>query len=550
MESTLEKEKSEKLMKNGKPKVLVSDKLNESGLEIIKQVADVDYKPGISADELKKIIKDYSALLVRSQTIVTKEVIEACSPSMKIIGRAGVGVDNIDLEAATQKGIIVVNSPEGNTIAAAEHTIAMMMTLARQIPLADASMKKKEWKRSDFMGFEMSSKTLGVVGLGKIGTRVGKASLALGMKVLAYDPFVNEEMAKKLGFELVGLEEIWKRSDVITFHVPKTKETANLLNAETIKKCKKGVRIINCARGGIVDEAALAEGIKSGQVGGAAFDVFSEEPVNTNNPLLELGNKVVLTPHLGASTEEAQLNVALDVAEQIRDVLSGGLARSAVNLPAMRAETIALVKPFMSLAQSLGAVAAQMADGAIQEIQIEAKGELANKNIDPLVVSVLKGALSQSVEGVNFVNAPTIAKARGIKVVESKSVEAGDFVEELTITVKTDKGKKLISGTLLAQGTPAIVQVDNYSMSATLAEHMLLTHHQDKPGMIAQVSNILWKGNINISSMHVGRKGPREMSVMVLNLDDPMPSELVKQVSKVDGILEAKYVKLSTTESV
>ncbi len=548
MKSTLEKESMKSMEKKGMPKVLVSDKLNESGLEILRQVAEVDYKPGISADELKKIIKDYSALLVRSQTIVTKEIISACSPNMKIIGRAGVGVDNIDLESATEKGIIVVNSPEGNTTAAAEHTIAMMMSMARQIAPADFSMKKKEWKRSDFMGFEMFNKTLGIVGLGKIGSRVGKAGIALGMKVLAYDPFVNEEAVKKLGFELVSLDEIWKRSDVITFHVPKTKETTNLLNAETIKKCKKGVRIVNCARGGIVDENALAEAIKSGYVGGSAFDVFSDEPIKPENPLLELGNKIVLTPHLGASTEEAQLNVALDVAEQIRDVLSGGLARSAVNLPAMRSETIAQVKPFMSLAQSIGAVASQLSVGAIQEILVEAKGELAKKNIEPLTVSILKGTLSQIVEGVNFVNAPIIAKARGIKIIESRSQETGDYVEELTVTIKTDKGKKVVSGTLVTQDTPAIVQIDNYLMSATLAEHMLVTHHQDKPGMIAQVSTILWKGNINISSMHVGRKGPREMSVMVLNLDDPVPNELVAQVGKVEGILEAKYVRLSAVE--
>lgn len=548
MKSTLEKEKSEKQMTGSKPKVLVSDKLNESGLDILKQVADVDYKPGVTPEDLKKIIKDYSALLVRSQTIVTKEIIEACSPNMKIIGRAGVGVDNIDLEAATNKGIIVVNSPEGNTTAAAEHTIAMMMTMARQIPPADASMKRKEWKRSDFMGFEMFSKTLGVVGLGKIGSRVGKAALALGMKVLAYDPFVNEEMASKLGFELVGLDDIWKRADVITFHVPKTKETTNLLNSETLKKCKKGVRIVNCARGGIVDEIALAESIKSGHVGGAAFDVFSDEPVKADNPLLDLGNKVVLTPHLGASTEEAQLNVALDVAEQIRDVLNGGLARSAVNLPAMRAETIALVKPFMGLAQNLGAVAAQLSDGGIQEILIEAKGELAKKNTEPLVVSVLKGVLSQAVEGVNFVNAPIIAKARGIKIIESKSVETGDYIEELTVTIKTDKGKKLVSGTLVAENTPAIVQIDEYTMTATPVEHMLVTHHQDKPGMIAQVSTILWKGNINISSMHVGREGPRKMSIMILDLDDPVSDEVVKQVGHIEGILEAKYVRLSASE--
>lgn len=528
-------------------KVLVTDKLNEAGLNILKQAANVDYRPGITVEELKKIIKDYDALLVRSQTIVTKEIISACNSKMKIIGRAGVGVDNIDLEAATQKGIIVVNSPEGNTTAAAEHTIAMMMTLARQIPQADTSMKRKEWRRADFLGFEVFNKTLGVVGLGKIGTRVARASQAMGMKIIAYDPFLGQEFASKHNFELVDLEEIWQRSDIITFHVPKTAETTNLLNKETIKKCKKGVRIVNCARGGIVDEEALASAIKSGYVAGAACDVFLEEPIK-NSPLLSLGDKVVLTPHLGASTEEAQLNVALDVAEQIRDVLNGGFARSAVNLPAMKPEIIAEVKPFMPLAINLGTIVCQLIDGKIIEIQIEAKGELSKKVTDPLTVAVLKGVLSCSVEGVNFVNAPIVAKSRGIKVIESKSLDVGDYVEELKISLHTEKGTKVISGTLLANGVPAIIQIDAYSMNATFAEHMLLTHHMDKPGMIAQVSTILWKGNINISSMHVGRKGPREMSVMILNLDDPISPEIVKKVAGVEGVLEARYIKLELPE--
>lgn len=526
------------------PKVLVTDKLNEAGLEILREVATVDYKPGISATELVKIIKDYDALLVRSQTKVTKEVIQACNSKMKIIGRAGVGVDNIDLGTATEAGIIVVNSPEGNTTAAAEHTIAIMMSLARLIPPADASMKKGEWRRADFMGFEVYNKTLGVVGLGKIGSRVAKTAQAMGMKIIAYDPFVGKEFASQHRFELVSLDEVWKRADIITFHIPKTSETANILNKETLKLCKKGVRIVNCARGGIIDEEALAEAIKSGHVAGTAFDVFSEEPVK-QSPLLCLGDKVVLTPHLGASTEEAQLNVALDVAEQIRDVLSGGYARSAVNLPAMKPEIVAEVKPFMGLAANLGTIAAQLIDGRITEVQIEAKGELARKNTEPINIAILKGVLSASVEGVNFVNAPHIAKARGIKVTESRSFDAGDYVEELKVVLNTDKSSKLIAGTLLAQGIPAIVQLDNYSMNATFSEHMLLTHHQDKPGMIAQVSTILWKGNINISSMHVGRKGPREMSVMILNLDDPISQELVKKVAQLEGILEARYVRLT-----
>src|SRR3989338_759642 len=525
------------------PKIIVTDKLNEAGLNILRQVGDVDYKPGISADDLKKIIKDYNALLIRSGTKVTKEIIDACSKEMKIIGRAGVGVDNVDLNAATEKGIIVVNSPEGNTTAAAEHTIAMMMSLARLIPVADASLKKGEWKRSSFMGFELFNKTFGVVGLGKIGTRVAKIAQAIGMKIIAYDPFVDKEIVSKQGIELVSLDEIWKRSDIITVHVPKNAETINLLNKETIKKCKRGVRIVNCARGGIINEEALAEAIKEGYVAGAAFDVFKEEPVN-NSPLLSLGDKVVLTPHLGASTEEAQLNVALDVAEQIRDVLSGGLPRSAVNLPALTPEAILEVKPFMNLASNLGTIAAQLIDGKVLEIQIEAKGELSKKNTEPLKVAVLKGVLSSSVEGVNFVNAPHIAKLRGIKVIESKSTDVGDYVEELKVTLKTEKTSKAISGALVANCIPAIVQLDSYSMNATFANHMLLTHHQDKPGMVAQVSTILWKENINISSMHVGRKGPREMSVMILNLDDPISDDVVRKVGKLDGVLEARYVRL------
>ena len=524
-------------------KVLVADKLNEAGLEILKQVAEVDYKPGISADDLKRTIKDYNALLVRSQTIVTKEIIEACSVNMKIIGRAGVGVDNIDLPAATEKGIIVVNSPEGNTTAASEHTIALIMSLARQIPLADASMKKCEWRRSDFMGFEVYNKVLGVVGLGKIGARVAKTAQAMGMKIIAFDPFVSKEFAQEQRFELVDLEQIWKRADIITFHIPKTVETTNLLNAQTLAKCKKGVRIINCARGGIVNEQALTEAIKAGHVAGAAFDVFEKEP-SKDSPLHFLGDKVILTPHLGASTEEAQLNVALDVAEQIRDVLNGGYAKSAVNLPAMKPETIAEVQEFMPLAINLGTVIAQLTPGKIEEIQIEAKGELAKKNTEPLTMSILKGILSCSVEGVNFVNAPAIAKSRGIKVVEAKSSGNGDYVEELKIILRTDKLSRTIAGTLLANSIPAIVQIDSYSMNATPAEHMLLTHHQDKPGMIAQVSTILWKNNINISSMHVGRKGPREMSVMILNLDDPINEKVAGEVSKIEGVLEAKYIKL------
>ena len=524
-------------------KILVSDSLNENGLEILKEAGEVIYKPGIDPEELKQTIKNYNALLIRSGTKVTKDIINACSENMKIIGRAGVGVDNVDLDAATEKGIIVVNSPEGNTVAASEHTVSMLMSMARLIPSADSSMKKGEWKRTSFVGFEVYNKTLGVVGLGKIGTRVAKAAKAMGMKIVAYDPFVSEESASKNGFELVDLNGIWAKSDVITFHIPKTKETANLLNKETLKKCKKGVRIVNCARGGIINEADLIEAIKSGHVAQAALDVFEEEPLK-NKAILELGDKVILTPHLGASTEEAQLNVALDVAEQIRDVLNGGLPRSAVNLPAMKPEAIQEVKPFMNLAVDLGAISSQLIDGKILEVQIEARGELASKNTTPLTVAVLKGVLSSTVEGVNFVNAPHIAKLRKINIVESKSSESEEYREELKVTIRTEFDSKLISGTLLPNNLPVIVKLDDYSMSAYPAEHMLFTKHKDQPGMIAQVSTLLWKGNINISSMHVGREGPRGMSVMILNLDESVPEEILNQVKTVNGILDARYVKL------
>lgn len=531
---------------NGKKtmfRVLVSDKLNESGLEILKKCAEVDYKPGLDPEELKKTIKNYNALLIRSGTKVTKEVIEACSSDMKIIGRAGVGVDNVDLDAATEKGIIVVNSPEGNTVAAAEHTVSMMMSLARLIPPADISMKSGEWKRSSFLGFELYNKTLGVVGLGKIGSRVARTAKSLGMKIVAYDPFVAKEFAEKEGFELVEMDGIWERADVITFHIPKTKETANLVNKETLAKCKKGVRIVNCARGGIINEVDLAAAIESGQVAGAALDVFDEEPVK-DSPVLKLGNKVVLTPHLGASTEEAQLNVALDVAEQIADVLSGGLPRSAVNLPAMRPEAIAEVKSFMNFAVQLGIIVRQLSDGKTKEILIESNGELAKKNTTPLTVAVLKGILSCSVEGINYVNAPRVAKLREINIIEAKSETAGEYVEELKITLKTDKGQKVIAGTVLHNKIPAIIQLDDYTMSATPADHMLFTNHKDQPGMIAQVSTILWKDNINVSSMHVGREGPRGTSVMILNLDEVVSEDTLKKVCGIEGIQDARYVKL------
>ncbi len=533
-----------------KTKVLVTDKLDRAGLTILEQASEVDYKPGLSAEELKATIKDYDALLVRSQTQATREIIEAAT-RLKIIGRAGVGVDNIDVEAATERGIIVVNSPEGNTVAAAEHTIALMMALCRQIAAADRSCREAKWERAKFVGIELKGNTLGVVGLGKIGQRVCKVANALGMKVIGFDPFVSKERAEGINVTKVELEEIYTKSDFITLHVPKTKETLNMINKETIKRMKDGVRIVNCARGGLINEADLAEALKSGKVAGAAIDVFAEEPC-TDSPLHHCGDKVLLTPHLGASTEQAQLNVALDVAEQVRDVLSGGVARAAVNLPGLKPDLVMHVKHYLGLAEHMGAIAAQLADGCIQEIEIEALGELASKNIEALKLVALRGLLSVNLDGVTFVNAPLIAKDRGIHVSELKSEDAGDYVDKLRIRVKTEKGKHTIAGTIIQGaakddgqiGIPSIIQIDRYPVNIRPDNHSIITFHSDKPGVVAQISKILWDANINISSLNLGRTQDDAAAVMVINVDDPVSDAVLNKIEAINGITLAKYIRL------
>ncbi|MEG4964714.1 phosphoglycerate dehydrogenase, partial [Microcoleus sp. K4-C2] len=399
------------------PKVLVSDPIDQAGIDILSQVAQVDVNTGLSAEELVRIIPDYDALMIRSGTQVTKEIIEAGN-LLKIIGRAGVGVDNVDVPAATRKGIVVVNSPEGNTIAAAEHAIAMMLSMSRHIPEANASVKGGKWERNRFIGVEVYKKTLGIVGLGKIGSHLAAAAKAMGMKLLAYDPFISTERADQLGCRLVELELLMRESDYITLHIPKTPETLHLINAEVLSKMKPTARIINCARGGIIDEAALAEAIKEGKIAGAALDVYEHEPLEADSPLRSVGQNIVLTPHLGASTAEAQVNVAIDVAEQIRDVLLGLPARSAVNIPGIFPDSIEKLKPYLQLAETLGNLVSQLAGGRVDYLNVQLQGELANNQSQPVVVAALKGLLSQALrERVNYVNASIEAKERGIRVV-------------------------------------------------------------------------------------------------------------------------------------
>jgi D-3-phosphoglycerate dehydrogenase / 2-oxoglutarate reductase len=525
-------------------KVLVSDPIDQAGIDILSQVAQVDVKTGLPPEELARIIGDYDAIMIRSETRVTKEIIEAAN-NLKIIGRAGVGVDNVDIPAATRKGIVVVNSPEGNTIAAAEHALAMMLSMARYIPDANKSMKEGQWNRKLFVGTEVYKKTLGVVGLGKIGSHVATVAKAMGMKLLAYDPFISVERAEQLGCRLVDLETIFRESDYITLHIPKTPETANLINAETLAQMKPNARIINCARGGIIDEAALAEALKAGTIAGAAIDVFAVEPLGESN-LRSIGKELVLTPHLGASTAEAQVNVAIDVAEQIRDVLLGLPARSAVNIPGLHPDAIQKLKPYLQLAETLGNMVSQLAGGRINDLQIGLYGDLAEQQTKPIITAALKGLLSPALrERVNYVNAGIEAKERGIHVSETRDASVRDYAATLKLIAKGSLGQHSVTGSLLGDNEMRITSVDDFPVNVAPTQNMLFTVHKDVPGIIGIIGSLLGKFNVNIASMQVGRKIVRGDAVMVLSLDDPLPDGILTEIKQVTGISDAYTVTLT-----
>ena len=528
-------------------KVLVTDKINESAGKIIEPAAQVDFLPTMTEDELVKIIGEYDALMVRSQTKVTAKIIEA-GKKLKIIGRAGVGVDNIDIDAATQKGIIVVNSPDGNTMAAAEHTIALMLAMARNIAPAATSTKEGKWDRSKFTGCELYGKTLGIIGLGKIGSHVAEVALALGMKLVVFDPYASKEVVEKMGAEYVeNLDDFWGKCDFITVHVPKTKETINLINKTTIAKMKKGVRLINCARGGIINEQDLKDSIDSGYVAGAAIDVYENEPDITSCPLIHCSGNIVLTPHLGASTKEAQMNVAVDVANQIKEVLSGGSASSAVNIPSLRPDKLEPVKDYMQIAENSGELGIQISEGVVKSIEITAQGDLADLDIQPLEVAVLKGALSSILEGVNYVNAPVIAKKRGIDIISTRSKVKCNFAGLLTIKFKTDKGENIVAGALVAKDIPRIVKINDYETSIRPQKHMIIVPHVNKPSMIAKVAQVIGANNINIGSMNVVQRNDRHEteSIMVINVDSEVSNEVLSEIEQIDGVHNPKYIKLN-----
>lgn len=528
-------------------KVLVSDPLSEQGLKILKDTKNVsvDVKTGLPKEELAKCIGDYDALLIRSGTKVTADVIENAK-NLKVIGRAGVGVDNVDIGAASKRGIIVMNTPGGNTISTAEHTMTLMLALARNIAPASASLRNKLWERKKFKGTEVFGKTLGIIGLGRIGTEVAKRALAFGMKVVAYDPFLSAKKAERYDIESVDLNRLFEISDIITVHTPMTNETKGLIGKKAFKKMKKGVRVINCARGGIVDENALYEAVKSGKVAGAALDVYEKEPP-TESPLLELDN-VLMVPHLGASTVEAQENVAVDIAHQVVDVLKGGPIRNAVNMPSIDIDLLKRLQPYISLGEKLGLLLAQLIPGQLQELRVRYSGGVSEYNVAPITVAVLKGMLGHALqETVNFVNAPIIAKERGIKVIESKSSIVEDFADLIYLTARTTgvKGEFSVAGTLFGhKNDPRVVRINEYHVDAVPEGFILILLNEDKPGIIGNVGTILGRNNINIAGMTLGRNVIGGQAVTMLNVDSRVPEEVLKEISKAPNIIDIRMVEL------
>jgi D-3-phosphoglycerate dehydrogenase / 2-oxoglutarate reductase len=526
-------------------KVLVSDPIDQAGIDILSQVATVDVRTGLAPEELKAIIGDYEALMIRSGTTVTAEII-AAAPKLRIIGRAGVGVDNVDVPAATRRGVLVVNSPEGNTIAAAEHALALMLSLSRHVPHAHASTMAGGWDRKTYVGNELYKKKLGVVGLGKIGSHVARVAQAMGMELLAYDPFVSDERAQSMQVKLLPLAELFVQADYVTLHLPRTPDTENLVNAELLRTMKPTARLVNCARGGIVEEAALAEAVEAGVIAGAALDVYAKEPLAVDSPLRGVKERLVLTPHLGASTAEAQENVAIDVAEQIRDVLLGQPARSAVNIPGLNAEVMEQLRPHLQLAETLGQLLSQLASGQISELEVRLQGEFAVHPAQPLVVAVLKGVLSTALgDAINYVNASLEAKDRGIHVLEVKDEAARDYAGgSLELRSRSSRGNHSVSGAVFGDGDLRVTAIDEFPVSVSPSRHMLFTRHRDMPGIIGRIGSVLGENNVNIASMQVGRRIVRGDAVMVLSLDDPIPASLLESIHGIDGIQEAHPVTL------
>src|SRR3954467_11463423 len=517
------------------PRVLIADKLSPAAIEIFKQRGvDADVKTGLSKDELLKIIGDYDGLAIRSATKVDKDVV-AAARRLKVVGRAGIGVDNVDIPAATAAGVVVMNTPFGNSITTAEHAIAMMFALARQLPAADQSTQAGKWEKNRFMGVELYGKTLGLIGAGNIGSIVADRALGLKMKVVAYDPFLSPERAVEMGVEKVELDELLARADVITLHTPLTDKTRNILSAENLAKTKKGVLIVNCARGGLVDEAALRAGLDSGHIGGAGFDVFVAEPAKEN--VLFGAPNFVATPHLGASTNEAQENVALQVAEQISDYLLTGAVTNALNSPSVTAEEAPRLKPFIALAEKLGAFAGQMVDFGIKAIDIAYEGDVARLNARPMTAAALAGVMRPMLAEINMVSAPAVAKERGITVSESRQDDSPIYESLIRITVTTEKGKRSFAGSVLA-GTPRVVEVKGMDLDAPFMPTMLYVNNLDKPGFIGNLGAVLGEAGVNIATFNLGRVSAGDDAIALVGVDQPPADALLEKIQALPHVKE------------
>ncbi|MEW6237711.1 MAG: phosphoglycerate dehydrogenase [Candidatus Omnitrophota bacterium] len=526
-------------------KVLVSDPLSQEGIDILQSHSDVqvDVKTKLPPEELKKIIHEYDALIIRSGTQVTADIIEKAD-KLKVIGRAGVGIDNVDVNAATQRGIIVMNTPGGNTISTAELTWANLMCLARNVSQANISLREGKWDRKKYTGAEIFGKTLGIIGLGRIGSVVGSRALAFGMKVLAYDPFTSDEQAKKAGFEPVSLDRLYAESDFITVHTPKNKETTHLLNDQAFAKMKKGVRIINCARGGIIDEEALLRALESGKCAGAAFDVFEVEPPPPDHPLVRRED-CVCTPHLGASTEEAQTNVAIDIARNALDALRGGEVRNALNIPAISPELRAVLGPYMNLAEKMGMFAAQYLGKHVNKMEVTYSGPLSAHDTSFLTVAVLKGLLTPMMtEVVNYVNAPILAEQRNIAYSETKSPKADGYKNLITVKLLSDDAIVELCGTNFGDNDPRIVIVDGFHIDAKPFGNILFFKNHDEPGVIGHVCTVLGKNNINIADMTLGRQERGGFAVTVCNVDASVPASVLDELKSLKTVKEIRCIDL------
>lgn len=522
-------------------KVLVTGKISEQGIALLQKEHEVDLCYDLTSEELLKVIPEYHALVVRSETQVSADLFEV-AVNLKVIGRAGVGVDNIDLQAATRKGVLVLNAPNGNITATIEYAFGMMLALARNIPQAHIAVRAGVWKRSEFTGIEMKGKTLGVIGLGRIGSGVATRALAFGMNVLAYDPFINEQNAEELGVELVELERIYSEADFITLHIPLTAETRYMLNKSAFSQMKKGVRIVQCSRGGVINESALLEAIQEGIVGGAALDVFEQEPVDHNHPLLAT-RKVIFTPHIASYSEEALVGVSVDVAEGIVLALRDEAVPTAVNVPPVARNIADFIRPYLHLAEKMGTLAVHLVDGRIELVEMKYNGELGDIDCKMITTAAVKGMINPLLqEEVNYVNAQAVARSRGIKVREIKVQEAEIFTNLISIRIKTDKGEHRVAGTIFGKEEPRIVMIDGYRVDVEPRGWLLIVPHNDFPGMVGKVGSLLGEHQINIKGMQVGRTEQVGMNIMVVSVEQNISSEILSQLKSIEGIRNAQVV--------